>query len=297
MDRICYLNGSYVKEAEAKIPISDLGVLRGYGIFDYLRTYLGKPFHLGDHLLRLKYSADQIGLDVPESLEKIEEIISKLLQENHSPESSIKIVVTGGFSSDHMMPENQPTLLILAYPFKPFPKHLYENGIQVITSELLRLTPSAKTTHYTSAIMSLRKAHKKGAYDALYLNRNQEILEATTSNFFAFKDGVLITPASEEILFGITREIVLKIAPFKIETRPIHYNEIGSLDEAFVCSTNREIMPISQIDGASLKLGENTRALMEVFQDYICSGKWDPLVIERYRAPASPQPCPPACAE
>jgi len=284
MDGICYLNGSYVKEDEAKLPISDLGVLRGYGIFDYLRTYHGKPFYLHDHLLRLQYSAHQIGLHVPESLEEVEKIILKLLYENNYPESSIKIIVTGGFSSDHMMPEKQSTLLILVYPFKPFPKHLYENGIHVITSELFRPIPFAKTTHYIPAIMSLHRAREKGAYDALYLNSNREILEATTSNFFAFKDGVLITPASEDILFGITREVILKIAPCKIETRPIHYNEIGSLDEAFVCSSNREIMPISQIDGVPFKLGEETHALMKLFQKYAYEGKWDPLKIERYRA-------------
>lgn len=283
MGGICYLNGAYISEDEAKLPISDLGVLRGYGIFDYLRTYHGKPFYLQDHLLRLQYSADQIGLHVPESLEAIEKIILKLLQENNYPESSIKIIVTGGYSTDHMMPEKQSTLLILVYPFKPFPKHLYENGIRVVTSDLLRPVPSAKTTHYIPAIMSLHKAREQGAYDALYLNVNREILEATTSNFFAFKDGVLITPASEGILFGITREVILRISPFQTKIRPIHYNELGSLDEAFVCSTNREIMPISQIDTVPFKLGENTRMLKELFQKHTHEGTWEPLKIERYK--------------
>jgi branched-chain amino acid aminotransferase len=284
MGSIYYLNGVYVREDEAKIPIVDLGVVRGYGIFDYLRTYRGVPFHLWEHLLRLKYSAEQIGLHLPNTMEEIEKIILKLLCENNFPESSIKIVVTGGLSSDHMMPEKNSTLMILVYPFKPFPEEFYTQGIRAITTPLFRPVPFAKTTHYIPAIMALHKAREVGAHEALYLNAEREVLEATTSNFFALKKGTLITPASEEILYGITREVILKIASCPVEIRPIRYEELASLDEAFISSSNREIMPISQIDDFCFELGPKTRELKEQFRNYTSQGSWEALKIPRYTA-------------
>lgn len=282
MSSIYYLNGSYVREDEAKIPIVDLGVVRGYGIFDYLRTYKGVPFHLWEHLLRLKYSAEQIGLHLPNTLEEIEKIIAKLLRENNYPESSIKIVVTGGLSSDHMMPEKNSTLMILVYPFKPFPEEFYTQGIRAITTPLFRPVPFAKTTHYIPAIMALQKAREAGAQEALYLNAAREVLEATTSNFFGFKQGTLVTSASEEILYGITREVIIKVASCPIEIRPIRYEELPSFEEAFLSSSNREIMPISQIDEICFKLGPNTKELKERFRKYTSQGSWEELKIPRY---------------
>lgn len=282
---IYYLNGAYVREEEAKISVADLGVIRGYGIFDYLRTYQGKPFHLLDRLLRLKYSAAQIGLYLPESLQAIEAHVMRLLEENNYPESSIKIVVTGGVSKDQMMPEENSSLIILVYPFKPFPQELYEKGIYLSSSELFRPIPSAKTTHYISAIVAVQKAREKGAYDALYVNSKGEVLEATTSNFFAFKNGALITSASEEILFGITREVILKIVPCPIEIRAIFYDELKDMDESFVSSSNREVMPISRIDDFSFPVGPMTHLLMKHFKKYVREEKWEPLRIERYSTP------------
>lgn len=282
MSAIYYLNGSYVREEEAKISVADLGVSRGYGVFDYLRTYQGVPFHVQEHLLRLKYSADQIGLHLPHSIEEIKKIISRLLIENTYPESSIKIMVTGGLSADHLMPEKNSTLAVLIYPFKPFPEDYYSQGLRAITTELFRPVPCAKTTHYIPAIMALHQARKVGAQDAIYLNSKKEVLEATTSNFFAFKNGTLITSDSEDIMHGITREVVFKISPFPIEIRPITYVELNSLDEAFVCSSNREIMPISQIDNIHFKLGPNTQELMKLFRKYTLKGEWEPLAVPRY---------------
>src|SRR5580698_7132972 len=89
-----YVNGQYVKEEEAKISILDLAILRGFGVFDYLRTYGGRPFHLWDHLLRLKFSAEHVGLTLPHSLLEIQEIVHNVQKLNNLSEASIKILVT-----------------------------------------------------------------------------------------------------------------------------------------------------------------------------------------------------------
>jgi branched-chain amino acid aminotransferase len=288
LTRMFYVNGKYLPADQAKISVLDLGLLRGYGVFDYLRTYRGQPFHLKDHLFRLNYSAQQIGLHLPHSMEEIESIVMRLLQQNNSPESSIKIVLTGGVSEDQMLPHKEPTLTIFVYPFTPFPGHYYTEGIKAITTRLHRILPSVKTTQYIPAILALQKGRLHNAQEALYLNERSELLEATTSNFFAFdQKGNLLTPHSEEILFGITREVLIQIASahFPLQMRPIAYAEIPDFEEAFLTSSNKEVMPLIQIDNHLIgngTVGEKTKQLMRLFAEYTQKASYPPLHISRY---------------
>jgi branched-chain amino acid aminotransferase len=156
-----YLNGQFVNDDDAKISVLDLGLLRGYGVFDYLRTYEGRPFHLEDHLLRLKYSAELVGMTLPLSFEEIRKIIETLLEKNGYPESGIKILLTGGTSPDQMTPAEESHLIILTFPFKPLPPEDYCLGIQVTTTVLTRSFPKAKTLQYTPAIVALQQGQSK----------------------------------------------------------------------------------------------------------------------------------------
>lgn len=280
-----YVNGDYVKEEDAKISILDLAILRGFSIFDYLRTYNGRPFHLYEHLLRLQYSAKQLGLTLPKTLAEIEEIVHSVQKQNNLFEASIKILVTGGISQDQFTPSSLSNLIVFAYPLTTYPSSRFNDGIRVITTPLSRSLPASKTTQYTSAIVALQN---KEAQEALYLNAKNEILEATTSNFFAFKNGVLYTCASEEILIGITREVVLKLAAphFPIEMRALHYNEIADMDEAFITASNKEVMPVVQIDSHKIgngKVGPKTQLIMQLFRDYTQLSHWPLLEIPRYQ--------------
>lgn len=284
-----YINGSYLKDEEANISPLDLGLIRGYGVFDYLRTYHGRPFHLNEHLSRLYYSAEQIGLVIPQMYTEIREIIECLLEKTAYPESSIKIIATGGVSHDQLMPHSTPSLIIHVYPHKPYPSSWYHEGIKAITTSLLRSIPLSKTIQYIPAIIALQQAQLKNAQEALYLNSKREILESTTSNFFAFKEDVLLTPPQDEILLGITREIVLKLASphFKIEVRPLLYEEVKSCSETFITASNKEVMPLVQIDDILIgkgNVGKNTLRLMKLFADYTQSSAWPELNIARYPA-------------
>jgi branched-chain amino acid aminotransferase len=281
-----YLNGEYVKEAH--ISVLDLAVLRGFGVFDYLRTYEGRPFHLWDHLLRFKYSAEQLGLSLP-SLEEIEAIIETLLQRNPLKESSIKLLLTGGVSTDQFTPQNRSSIIIFNYPLNAFPAECFTQGIKVITTRLARSLPTIKSTQYTPAIVAFQQGKAQLPMETLYLNSKNELLEGTTSNFFAFKNDTLYTCCSDKVLIGITREVVLKLAAthFPIETRAIAYEEISQLDEAFLTSSNREIMPIVQIDSGKIgngQLGARTQFLMKLFQAYTQASSWQPLTISRYQS-------------
>jgi branched-chain amino acid aminotransferase len=280
-----FINGKIVAEEDAKIPILDLGVLRGYGVFDYLRTYNKRPFHLIDHLERLRFSAEEIGITLPYSLSEIEEIVELLLRKTDFPESSIKIIATGGSSSDFLMPEGKPSFFVHVYPFKGPAPSVYANGIRAITTPLTRPVPTVKTIHYIAAIMALQKGRKQKAEEALYVNQNREILEGTTCNFFGIKNGELITPSSEEILFGITRALVLRLATMPVTIRPIREEELPELDEAFVTSSSKEIVPLVAIDQTTIGNGSQgpiTKQLMESFSTYALKGDWSPVQISRY---------------
>ncbi len=268
---IFYLNGKFVPEEEAKISVLDLGFVRGFGVFDFLRTYKGKPFKLDAHLQRLKNSARQIELKCP-PLPEIKRIVLATLAKNHLPESNIKIVLSGGISPDQITPSENPTLAVLVYAPTAYPRDFYERGIKVATVPIMRAFPGAKTINYIPAIMALAKARKEKAVEALYKNEKGEVFEGTTTNFFIFRGKTLITP-KEGILSGITREVILDLAKneFKIELRPIKYNELKSIDEAFITASNKEIMPVVKIDVLRVgdgKVGRNTKRLLELFRKY-----------------------------
>ena len=269
---ICYLNGKYVALDQACLPLNDLGIVRGYGVFDFLRTYNGVPFKLREHVQRLQNSAKLIGLSLPWSTEEIEAIAQDTLEQNNLPEANIRIVVTGGSSTDFITPLGQPSLLVLVTPVSEYPSEYYRQGIKVITVQIERSIPTAKSLNYISAIGALQQAKLTNAVEALYINQQGHVLEGTTTNFFVFRGSQLITP-KDNVLNGITRNVVLELAEnrFEIVEQPIYYSELSSCDEAFITATNKEIMPVIQVDELPIsqgKPGENTQLMMHLFHKY-----------------------------
>ncbi|MBD2016665.1 aminotransferase class IV [Microcoleus sp. FACHB-53] len=269
---ICYLNGKYVPFDQACLPLNDLGIVRGYGVFDFLRTYNAVPFKLTEHVQRLQNSAKLIGLSLPWSTAEIEEITQNTLTHNHLPEANIRIVVTGGASADFITPLGQPSLMVIVTPVSKYPQEYYEQGIKVITVPIERFIPKAKSLNYISAIGALQQAKQTNAVEALYMNSQGDVLEGTTTNFFVFRGSQLITP-KEGILNGITRDVILELAKdrFEIVEQSIAYSQLNHCDEAFITSSTKEIMPVVQIDELYIsqgKPGENTQSLMHLFHKY-----------------------------
>ncbi|MCB1108022.1 MAG: aminotransferase class IV family protein [Chlamydiia bacterium] len=243
MKTLTYLDGQFL--SDPKISALDLSVLRGFGVMDYLRTYGGKPFRLRRHLERFILSAHEIGLEVPKSIDEMEEIIDELISRGGFGETGVKVMLTGGVSDDQLMPGGKPTFFAVAYPFKPFPKGYFEEGISLITEIYQRPFPKAKSTHYLPAIIALKKGERVGAVDVLFCDEKGWIRETGTANFFAVIGGKIVTP-KEGVLEGITREVVMEL--IEVEEREIHRDEIPSFEGAFVTSSNKEVMPVISID-------------------------------------------------
>lgn len=270
MSSIFYIDGEFVREEDATIAASDLSVLRGYGVFDYMRTYNGHPFYLDAHLDRLSNSARLIGLQLPHSQDEIRQIILDTIARNNHEEYNVRIVVTGGSSPDNIIPIGESRLLVYITPFKPMPQEWYTDGIKVVTEHSERAIPQAKTINYIPAIIALNRASAVQALDAIYVTPDGHVLEGTTTNIFAFIGDTLVT-AEDGILHGITRRVALQLAAeqFKVETRPLLLDELMKADEVFLTSSNKEICPIRQVDDQVFTApGPNTQRLMAAFTAY-----------------------------
>lgn len=265
-----FWNGEIIDEKDVRISPSDLGFLRGYGVFDYLSVYAGKPFMVSRHFTRLQNSARAIALDVPITENQFYEIIERLIEKNNLQDGAIRIVLTGGESKNSISKNINPSLLIRTENPTPLSSELYTQGAKIISTEYLREIPHAKTTHYIEAVRHEEKMREHDAIEILF-TMNDKVLECSRSNIFAVLDGALITP-KENILQGITRSVVLEeAAAAKIKTteRDILYTELLSADEVFITGTGKKILPIRAIDGqkiASGTPGEITQKLITLYE-------------------------------
>lgn len=269
---IFYIDGAFVEESEATLPVSDLVILRGYGVFDFLRTYNGVPFHLEGHLKRLRNSATLICLACPWSVEELSAIVNETLARNGYSESNIRLLVTGGDSEDSISPGQNPRLLVMVRPIGEYPREWYSQGVKIITARLNRYIPGAKSVDYIRAIVTLRDAEAAGAIESLYVNQDDQVLEGTTSNLFMVSDNKVVTP-SDDILPGITRKVLLDLLrpEVSLELRAISRQELLAADEIFMASSTKEVVPVVQVDehliGDRLP-GPVTVKAMDLFRDY-----------------------------
>lgn len=268
-----YINGEFVAEDKAVVSVRDLAVLRGFGVFDFLITYNRRPFHLKAHVQRLENSASKIGLKLNHSCDEICDIVVQTLDRNtHHKESNIRIVYTGGISSDGVTPEGNGILMVMVTPKLELPGWWYAKGAKIITLDIERFIPGAKSTNYLTAVWALQQAHQQNAIESIYVDRKNRFLEGTTTNVYFFKNNTLITPDSN-ILPGITRSVVLDLVKdhFKVELRDVNRNELSAMEEVFISASNKEIVPVIQVNDTHIgdgTPGAGTRKVMQLFKDY-----------------------------
>ena len=274
MKKYCYYNGKILSIEKALIPVNDIGFLRGFGVFDYIKAYDGVPFLLKEHVARLKRSAASLGLKLPLKEKEIIAITMKLLAKHKAPRAGIRIIITGGTSSGGLLYEQRtPTFLVLIEDLVELPTELFAQGARLMSFEHERLFPEIKTLNYINAVKLQKERIKKKAIEILYTHKGI-ILEATTSNFFLIKDKKLLT-TKNSVLKGITRQHVIDLAQkrgFTIEQRDIMLTELGEADEAFITSTNKEVLPIIAVDSIKIgtgKVGPKTKELHQAFSQSI----------------------------
>ena len=269
---VFYINGDYVDAAAASVSATDLAILRGYGVFDFLRTYGGVPFQLGAHLRRLKRSADLIELNCPWDIEELGDIVLETVKRNGYRESNIRIVVTGGEGERGFRPLGDSRLLVMVTPWEAPPAWWYKDGVHVLTTELQRHLPEAKTINYIPGITAQLKANKAdpSAIEAIYV-ADGLVSEGTRSNIFIFKEDHWITPA-EGLLLGVTRAEVIKLLDERglLEMRDITLDEFRAADEIILTSSTKEVAPVVKVDDVTIgdgAPGKMTQRLMREWRE------------------------------
>lgn len=267
-----YLNGKVKRADELGLPLNDLGLLRGYGVFDFLRTHGGKPFLLREHLDRFFRSAKMLDLTMPVSRRELERTITLLLKKNHFKESIVRPIITGGASVDGITLGAKPSLLILVVPAHEQPKERYTKGIALKTIEYQRLLPEVKTLNYILAVKHQKGLKRAGAYELLFISEGK-VLECSSSNVFIVKKGTLITP-KKNILVGTTRNFVIRIArkEYEVAERDVKVSELWSADEVFITASNKAVMPVARIDGRRIgngRVGPVARRLLQLYEEAV----------------------------
>ena len=253
MSIFCFANNRIQVIETAGVPVTDLLVQRGYGIFDFLRVAGNKPLFIEDHLDRFFHSAEKMRLNISQTREDIKNIVTELIQKNQLSYSGIRMIIAGGDAPDGYTIEH-PHLIIIQAPLGEPTLQLPETGIKLATYAYQRQIPDVKTTDYLMAVWLQPWMKQQGADDILYYY-DGKISECPRSNFFLVtKDNVLVT-AKQNMLNGITRKNIIKVCTensISFEIRDVNINEIKDAKEAFITSSTKRIIPVYQIDDIPL---------------------------------------------
>lgn len=257
---------------EAHVHITDLALLRAYGIFDFFRLVDLKPLFFKDHMERFFSSADRLRLKCPVGRKHLHKLILELIEANQIQNSGIRLVLTGGESPNGYAIGN-PTLFVLNEPINPLPKEHFSQGIKLISHEYLRDIPEVKTINYLVGIYKMPEVREKGATDLLYHWKGR-ISELTRSNFFIMDQEDRIITADDGILKGINRKHVLDVARghFEVQERDLFMDELTTAKEAFITGTTKKVMPVVQIDDLVIgngKPGQSTIKLQKLYDAYM----------------------------
>jgi branched-chain amino acid aminotransferase len=250
-----WVNGKLDAADDARVSPFDHGLLVGDGVFETLRVYDGRPFAWRRHLDRLDHSAHGLGLDLPDR-SVLRDAAAAVLQANELSEARLRITITGGVqplgSERH---DTHPTVIVAASEVVSVAP-----TITVVVVPWVRndrgATAGLKTISYAENVRALAYAQERGAGEAIFPNTRDELCEATGSNVFVVRDGVVRTPPeSSGCLLGVTRALVLALCgDLDIECQeaamPIH--ALTDADEAFLTSTVREVQTITHVDGDAL---------------------------------------------
>lgn len=271
-----HLNGRILPKEEALVPVEDRGFLFADGVYEVTPAYGGRFLRFPSHLARLRKGLCELRIDWDAA--EAERIHRDLLEANGLTEAPMAIVylqvTRGSAPRTHTFPSPPvpPTVFAYAKPFRRPPRDRWEQGFSAITVPDQRWARcDLKTVGLLPCVLAQQAAADAGVQDAL-LVRDGLALEGAHNNTFAvFGDRVATHPASNQILHGVTRAIVLELARAEglvVEERPIPVSEIRGASEIFFTGTTTEIRPTVQLDGRPVgngKVGPVTRRLMDAF--------------------------------
>ncbi len=279
-----WINGKYYDKPEAKISVYDHGLLYGDGVFEGIRIYSGRIFKWKEHLDRLYDSARSIALEVPMTREEMTRVVEDCVRVNEKHNGYIRLLVTRGVGNLGLDPRRcDPNIIVIVDDIALYPPELYDQGLKIITSSVIRNHPAAlssrvKSLNYLNSILAKIEAIRAGCLEALMLNHNGEVAECTGDNIFIVKRGELRTPTIDAgMLEGVTRGVVMDLAVaagLPVREMTLLRHDVYAADEFFLTGTAAEIIPVVECDGRPIgngKPGPIFRQLRERFLAYVRS--------------------------
>jgi len=271
------INGLITTPEEAKISVLDHGLLFGDSVYETLRTYSGKPFLFSRHYARLEHSAAAIHLKLPWTKARTFEEIRRTCLPG---ECRIRLLITRGVGdlSADMETSADPAVIIIVMPLVPASEHIYTEGVEVVISSVRRggWFAEIKSGSLIHQVIARHEANLRGAYEAILLTADGKLSDGITSNIYMVRGGKVLTPSHDAgIVEGITRGVVLSLARemgLQIVEGMFDRAEINRVDEMFLTSSTRQVVPIARIDGTTIgdgKPGPITLMLLKAYRSAV----------------------------
>lgn len=279
-ETILFLNGEFVKAADAKMDFYSQSLHYGYSVFEGIRSYKTvsgetKIFKAVEHFERLKNSAAAMNMPYHWTTGELIAATYEVLKRNNLQDAYIRPVVYA--PSNMKFDVNEQSLIVIeAWEMQPF---LGDKLLRVMTSSFQRPNPKAfhihakAAGHYVNSILASQEAKAKGYDEALLLDMNGYAAEAPGANLFYEKDAKLVTPALGNILPGITRATVLELcSELNIEVKEKFFTleELKTADAAFYCGTAAEVIGMKSLDEYEFPKPWNETVSNKIQQAYKC---------------------------
>jgi len=256
-----WIDGAIVEGGEARVPVTDHGFLYGDGVFEGIRVSRGRVFRLADHLRRLRTGARAIGLEPPLTPVELEKVVLETVRAHGCDEAYVRLVLSRGEGPLGVDPTTcpRPRVVCIVDAVRLYPEEKLSRGVDLVTASVRRpssdtVDPRIKSLNYLNSVLAKREARLRGADEALLLNAEGRVAEASVANVFAVRGGALSTPpATDGALEGITRASVLEIAEelgLPARERSLGRVDLLGADEVFLTGTGARIVPVASLDGA-----------------------------------------------
>ena len=272
-----FLNGEFMPMEEARVPVLDRGFIFGDGIYELVPVYSRTPFRLEGHLARMERSLSEVKITNPYSRAEWTKIIEQMIDKQSFDDQGVYWQITRGVAKrDHAFPKNvRPTVFMMSNPLVNPSKEVVENGGKAVSAQDFRWQRcDLKTISLIGNCMLRQLSAEEGAVETI-LFRDGKLTEASASNAYIVKDGVIATPPKDNfILPGITLDVVFDIVKrgnLPMEVREISEAEVFGADEVWVTSSSKEIVAVVDLDGKIIgtgKPGPVFRKAWQLYQDF-----------------------------
>jgi D-alanine transaminase len=274
---IAHFNGALLPLDQIHVSPLDRGFVFGDGVYEVIPVYEGVPLRAREHFERLQRSMDEIALRNPHTVDEWLRLTGELLA-HHPGNQSVYIQVTRGAPEkrDHVIPKDlKPTVFMMCYPLASPTKEAVEKGVACVTARDFRWEKChIKSTSLLGNVLARQVSADAGATETILI-RDGHVTEASASNVFVVKEGVVAAPPRDHlILLGITYDLLVRLADeghVRLEVRPIPEAQLRSADEVWLSSSTKEVLAVTTLDSKPVgdgRPGPVFWRMHALFQDY-----------------------------